>query len=227
MIVWRGKGLVVLLAAIVFWLMQMTVDAMNRPGAYANSMWAPILAGLIAAVPLWFLGRKFNSDEPRVLVDQKTGKKIVLKESHDFFFIPVEYWAFITLAVGIFIGLSNAPVKPAERTASESAVSAPAETPAPAIEPVATASVPAAAPPPVQATMVTPRATPPPASDPAKPIHRSERAAIDFPTLEQVYVDQQTRVFYSADCTTRPATATRMAKSVALRSGFAAASCPR
>jgi hypothetical protein len=44
--------------------------------------------------------------------------------------------------------------------------------------------------------------------------------------LKQVYIDRAARVYYAADCKTRPADAARVAKSVAEMQGFTAAACP-
>jgi len=42
-----------------------------------------------------------RSDKPRTVIDKETGQELVLKAKHDFFFIPMKYWPYLLLLLGV------------------------------------------------------------------------------------------------------------------------------
>lgn len=201
MIIWRGRGfLVVVIVFMTLLLMQLGLDGLNGDGYYLSHAWPKVLAGLIAATPIWLLGKKWN--------DESDG-------AHTLFFVPMQYWAFVVLAATLWLAIS-----PSETVASAPAV---AETPAqnqPAPEPTTTTTT---APAPIQASAITvPAPAPPP------PVVRNEPAKVEPPApvaeaqpkFVQVYVDREMRYYYPEDCAGRPENTYRVARSIARQQGF-------
>lgn len=112
MIIWRGRGILVLLIwGIALGVSQALFDGMVGKGYYEDHAWPKIMTGLIAAAPIWFLGKKWNESGER---------------THDLFFIPMQYWAPLALIFSIIIG---APVK-TDRPTPTAVIASNTETPA-------------------------------------------------------------------------------------------------
>ena len=191
MLIWRGRGLVVLLAFLVFVIMQLLVDGANRDGYYAAHGWPKVFAAILAAIPIWFIGKSFENEG----------------RGDSLWFIPVKWWAPVILVVGIFMGAGSTAAEPDR---SEPAVQAEQKSePAPVME-TRSPAVPQT----MQASLAP--VAPAPAQTPAS---RMERPAVQFPTIAQVYVDNRTHQYYSENCA-RPDNAYRLAKSLAKSQGF-------
>lgn len=87
-------------------------------------------------------------------------------------------------------------------------------------QPVAPAPAPAAETPAYLAS-----AEPPPSYTPPAPAPAVE-APPERPMIQQVYADNATQTYYSADCKQRPPNAYRVARSAVVRQGFKEAPCP-
>ena len=46
-----------------------------------------------------YIGRKLNGREGRLVQDVQTGEVLELKNSHSFFWIPIQYWLWVKLVV--------------------------------------------------------------------------------------------------------------------------------
>ncbi|MCY9786257.1 hypothetical protein KIK06_20390 [Nocardiopsis sp. EMB25] len=91
MLIWRGRGILVLLIAAPLGGLG-AFTAMTLIGEGADPMGAGI--GLLpAAVAVFFLGRKLNA--PRQGFHPATGQPVLHRNAHTFFFVPMQYWAFI------------------------------------------------------------------------------------------------------------------------------------
>jgi len=102
MLIWRGYGFTV--PVIVFFvslLLQYSLDAMFYKGYYTLSKWPISVALFIAAIPVWFLGNNLNKNAERILLDPNTGQEVKIVTTHSLFWIRVEYWAPILVAIGI------------------------------------------------------------------------------------------------------------------------------
>jgi hypothetical protein len=106
MLVWRGYGILVVVLAVVaniatnalaehFWGKPLPHDI--RGGAMFGGML--LAAALVYGLHL-FVER---SNQPRVVVDKATGQEITLKSAHDFFYVPIKFWPYILVVLGIFI----------------------------------------------------------------------------------------------------------------------------
>ena len=59
------------------------------------------IALLSSALPIWFSGRKLNVKK-ETRVDPKTGEKTE-SSPHTLFFVPIEYWAVLSLLAGLYL----------------------------------------------------------------------------------------------------------------------------
>lgn len=108
MIIWKGFGfLVVVLAVAGFLVAQLAVNGYTADDHYYQTHhWPKLLGAGVAAVPIWFLGRFLNRRPGRVLVDPATGETVTPRATHDLFFIRMELWAPILLAIALVIALA-------------------------------------------------------------------------------------------------------------------------
>ncbi|ENQ3107868.1 hypothetical protein ACEOWJ_003971 [Bacillus cereus] len=108
MIIWRGKGLLVVLAfilgnvinAIPFIILQ--VNTQHNPGFILNGISCTIFIAMIN----YFLTKKFISDSVRTLVDEKTGERVQIKDNSALFFIRNKYWTWIILVLGVALTIA-------------------------------------------------------------------------------------------------------------------------
>jgi hypothetical protein len=70
---------------------------------YAENAWPKVAATFLAAIVVWFLGRYLNSGTGRVVVDQETQEQLILKRTHTFFWLRMEYWAPLLILLGIVL----------------------------------------------------------------------------------------------------------------------------
>lgn len=117
MIIWLGRGVLVLLAIIADVLLSGVIGAkLGFKDATIQIYAFEFVLAIVLFLPIWFLGRKWNSDVP-VLVDKATGQEIEMKNVHTMFFIPMQYWAIIwpVALLAIFV------LTPADRHTSPTA----------------------------------------------------------------------------------------------------------
>ncbi len=98
-IVWKGAGILAGIIPIVTVLIFQTYigDAPEFTG----------LSLLASAVPIWFLGKKWNSAPAKEFLDPKTGNLYQMKSKHSLFWISMEYWAFIVGGYGLYLYASE------------------------------------------------------------------------------------------------------------------------
>jgi hypothetical protein len=102
MFIWRGYGfLVPLITFLICLLMEYSLELIFFKGYYNLQKWPISLALFIAAIPVWFAGKRLNQNSERILLDPKTGEEVKLVSTHSFFWIRMEYWAPILAAIGI------------------------------------------------------------------------------------------------------------------------------
>lgn len=93
--VWRGRGWLVLLAAIAaFVITAIVADALGFRDATPPTYFVEILSTVAMFVPIWIYGNKWNAVE-RVLIDKATGEEFTVRGRHSAFGIPMQYWALI------------------------------------------------------------------------------------------------------------------------------------
>ena len=102
-IIWSGKGFLVAVFVFGFSLIANLVsNSVTGSGAYWDAHKWPFAVSLfVSAVTCWFVGRFLRVQKARILVDPKTGKEVVLRQSHTLFFIPVMWWGPILAVFGL------------------------------------------------------------------------------------------------------------------------------
>jgi len=94
-LVWRGRGYLVFLAAIAaFFLTAVIANALGYRDATTPTYLVEALTTAALFVPIWFYGNKWNAVQ-RVLVDKRTGKELTIRGRQSAFGIPMQYWAVI------------------------------------------------------------------------------------------------------------------------------------
>jgi len=101
MIVWSGRGFLI---AIVF-IASMFASVSIIPKEYAD--YSFVISFFITGIFSWFFGLKWNKDNERIVIDEKTNKKLRLKNNHTFFWVPMQYWGIISSILGIIILFQN------------------------------------------------------------------------------------------------------------------------
>ena len=103
MLIWRGAGVVVPgLALVILFLTSLSVSLLFKDDNYfATHGWPRLVGCWITAFLVRYVGTTLDKREARVVVDKETGKELLLKPHHDFFFIKLEHWAWILFAAGI------------------------------------------------------------------------------------------------------------------------------
>lgn len=103
MIVWQGFGFLVgVVGLAVLAATQYAVNALTKNDLYYQAHGWPKLLGLwLTAAAIFGIARYFDSRPGKVVIEKDTGREIVLRQAHSFFFIPMKYWTFVLLALGI------------------------------------------------------------------------------------------------------------------------------
>ncbi|SEA00881.1 hypothetical protein SAMN05660420_01049 [Desulfuromusa kysingii] len=92
MFVWKGWGIVV---PLIYLLLTTGVrEVLNTAGM--DDDWALTAGIVLSAISLWFIGKKLNDPgKGKRVIDVDTGEEMLLVNTHTFFWIKAEYWAFI------------------------------------------------------------------------------------------------------------------------------------
>ncbi|QDH78207.1 hypothetical protein FKX85_03785 [Echinicola soli] len=97
MIIWSGRGIFSILVLLLSVALFMSVLG-NAYLQYAFS-----LSFFVAGVFSWVMGRKWNSDEGKTLVDKKTGQEFSVKPHHSIFWIKMQYWGPVFIILGLLV----------------------------------------------------------------------------------------------------------------------------
>ena len=107
MIIWSGWGWLVPVATFVSSLaFEAVSEASNGSDQYYQEHpWLLALALLVAGAVVGFASRRLDRRPAKVLVEKETGKEVVLRPNHSFFFVPMRYWALLIPALGVAYAL--------------------------------------------------------------------------------------------------------------------------
>ena len=108
MIIWKGWGILALVIPLLISVgVGAGVDYYYGEDFYKNSTWAmPIVLGL-SSVIVFLLGQKINNQPGKILIDPENNQEIEFKITHSMFWIPLQYWGIIILAISIWMYLAN------------------------------------------------------------------------------------------------------------------------
>ena len=108
MVVWKGWGLAIVGFIFLFVLpIELLVEYYLGAGQYKALAWPIPLAILLGAIPTTFVGMKLNNKPARILMDPETGEEVELKPEHSLFWVPMQYWGVILVALSTLIYLKN------------------------------------------------------------------------------------------------------------------------
>jgi hypothetical protein len=111
MLIWKGWGIsAFIIPLICSLLMQLFINSNFGDGYYTAASWPLPLALLLSSIPVFILGQKLNKKPGRIVVDLETNEKIELKTTHSLFWVPMQYWSLVTIAVSVWMYLSNTGV---------------------------------------------------------------------------------------------------------------------
>ncbi|WP_137401385.1 hypothetical protein [Echinicola rosea] len=97
MIIWSGRGILSILVLLISLVLFISVLGQHY-FHYAIS-----LAFFGTGVFSWVMGRKWNSGEGKILVDQKTGQEFLVKPNHSIFWIKMQYWGPVFIILGLLL----------------------------------------------------------------------------------------------------------------------------
>jgi hypothetical protein len=96
MIVWQGFGFLAALIPIIFIGVIGAIDETHTM-TYGFEM-----ALILSAVAVWFVGKKLNSKQGKILIDPETNAPVEIKNKHTLFWIPMEWFAVVIAAFAIY-----------------------------------------------------------------------------------------------------------------------------
>ncbi len=104
MIVWSGRGYLPIIVLIVTLFTAVSII----PTEYAD--YGFIITAFITGIFSWYFGIKWNTKNERIVIDEKTGQRLRIKNNHTLFWIPMQYWGIIFSVFGIVILLQNSVI---------------------------------------------------------------------------------------------------------------------
>lgn len=100
MIIWKGKGIFVLLIfGVIMYLCYLIFNEDPNATVFKSKALAPAL--LITGIICFFLSKSWKASESKVYFDPKKNKEVTVRPDHSFFYINVFYWSFILIALGV------------------------------------------------------------------------------------------------------------------------------
>jgi len=101
MIVWSGRGFLSIIVLLVTLFLCVSIFSTE------NADYSFIITAFITGIFSWYFGTKWNKKNERVVIDEKTGQRLKIKNNHTLFWIPMQYWGIIFSAFGIIILFQN------------------------------------------------------------------------------------------------------------------------
>lgn len=104
MIVWSGRGFLCLVVLGVLFIFSVKV----LPDEFGD--YAFVISFFLTGIFSWIYGVKWNNENERNVVDEKTGQRIGARNSHTLFWIPMQYWGIIFPLFGVGILFQNSVI---------------------------------------------------------------------------------------------------------------------
>lgn len=60
------------------------------------------MAAVVGAIAIYYFDKYLSEKPNKVVIDKETGVEIIIKKSHTLFFIPLKYWVYIWLVIGVY-----------------------------------------------------------------------------------------------------------------------------
>jgi len=103
MIIWSGWGfLVPVIAFAASLVMELATEALvGDHRFYQIHAWPLALALALSGAIVWVVGKYLHARGARVVIDKATGRELTIGGQHRFFFIPMQYWGPVLLALAV------------------------------------------------------------------------------------------------------------------------------
>lgn len=106
MLIWRGWGILVpFISSVIIILFHLGLPGGLIPYEYTDL--STTIGVVVNSLVLWFLGKRLNRPTGDVYIHKETGEEVVIRPNHSFFFIKIEYWAFIIPILGLIVWFNN------------------------------------------------------------------------------------------------------------------------
>ena len=101
---WRGWGILVIAIVLPFVVVVQGACVLytRDPHFNQNHEWPLGLALMLAAAPIYLIGRKLNPPPRQVLFD-RYGREVAVRSRHSLFTIAFENWAYLLAALGFLL----------------------------------------------------------------------------------------------------------------------------
>lgn len=128
MIVWSGWGFLVAVFFVVGFAIGIPVGSLVSADPNTAMAVSVVVGGLLAGLGSFLLARQIERGEGRVLIDEATQQRIVVrKHAGSLFFVPTRYWAYVAPVLGIALAVLVMATPPVEPVADPVAAPAAAE----------------------------------------------------------------------------------------------------
>ena len=101
MIVWSGRGFLSIIVLLVTLFLSVSIFSTE------NADYGFITTAFVTGIFSWYFGKKWNTKNERIVIDEKTGQRLKIKNYHTLFWIPMQYWGIIFSSLGIIILYQN------------------------------------------------------------------------------------------------------------------------
>ncbi|PSU93788.1 hypothetical protein C0W35_11320 [Photobacterium kishitanii] len=91
-LIWTKFGFLVPLLTLIGILIGLTISPTNNG-----------IGLLVAAVLIWFSGKKLNKPSGEVYINEKTNERVTIDRKSTFFFLPMQYYAIPALLLGLLL----------------------------------------------------------------------------------------------------------------------------
>lgn len=103
-LVWTRLGFLIPIIFIAIAIIIFSISSSIFTQEYIESArWLFSLMFLISGIIYWFLGNLLNNKKSKKMIDPQTNRVVFIKKRHNFFFIPIQYWLFIMIIIGIIL----------------------------------------------------------------------------------------------------------------------------
>ncbi len=110
-IIWSGLGFLV---PVIFFGMTFAINIaiamiFSESSFIKNNGWIFLFAPILASIAITFCARHLhNKDEGTAIIVEETGERVVLKQKHTFFFVPMLYCGYFLTVAMTFLFLYKA-----------------------------------------------------------------------------------------------------------------------
>jgi len=107
MIIWRGKGLMVLLVSIPCFSVVPIINLIMDYSTRDSHLWPYGVAAILAGIPCWFLGQHLREKSIEKYKHYPIEEDFDTGNLDSFYYIPVRWWGPVYGVIGIGLIISE------------------------------------------------------------------------------------------------------------------------